>query len=355
MRLLAISLVALASLLAPAGQTAWASEPVRVLWLLRSSAGAEETAIALQNEAGVPVDISFADVRAGSPEDIIIAAKRAIAFDEADLIFGLSLFDIEVLGGNQMLRQIPLKSLGTERSRSLFVTESLRGVARGSERDAESALALPLSLSAPMLCFDRDRTGFLGDFRPGIVELAYGKISQRLAFPDPRYDSAGRSALVSIFSASGGVNEGWYLFEELDRSIKQYSPNAYRACLDVVDGQAEVGFSSLVVADLLEGKAPRLGFQILDQAALVPVSFAAALDNGRPELSDTATEVLRWLLGVGLDRQLDALQRQLESRGMRYDVWQMAKPQGAMEYLPGEQLVNEWSARYDYKSGRSLR
>ncbi len=194
-RPLVTALIALTWLILAAGHGVRAQEGVRILWL-RDLDRAEETVAELQESTGIPIEILFYGLRTGSAEEVIIAVKRAITRDKVDLIFGLTLFDVEVLAGNRMLGAIPLRQTGVRRSRALYVTGSLRD----PDGDPDIVRAVPLTLSAPMLCYDRERVGYLEDIRPSVIELAYGKLSQSLAVPDPRYDGRACSVLIGVRS-----------------------------------------------------------------------------------------------------------------------------------------------------------
>ncbi len=123
--------------------------------------------------------------------------------------------------------------------------------------------------------------------------------------------------------------------------------------MKVSKGQAEIGITSLDVTAALEGSAPRLGLQVLGEGALVPVTFAAArdLDFGQP-LREEVIKVLRWVVSNRIKRQIRELSDQLSDRNLQYDASARAYPKGALEFLPGEQLANEWSARYEHKSSQ---
>jgi len=228
MRPLAALLLA-ATVLALAAGGARAAEPVRILWIQYLGAGPEAPGRGLPAEiaeaTGLEVRLEvLRDVPPMGGEALFIAEKAA--YGGFDLVFGLTLEDVDLLAQSGLIGEVPLERLGPRLSRALYVSDPVRVTPTRRPYDPDSVLGVPLEVSAPLICYDREAAGHVEKFETSIELLAYGKLSRRLAMPDPRRDAVGRAALLSAFDAAGGVREGWSLVEQLDRAVEVYTPGA---------------------------------------------------------------------------------------------------------------------------------
>lgn len=356
MRPLAAVLLA-ATILALAAAGARSAEPVRILWIQYLGAAPEAPGAGLPGEIAeaTGLEVRLEVIREVPPmggEALFLAEKAA--YGGFDLVFGLTLADVDPLARNGLIGEVPLKALGPPRSRALYVSDPVRETPTRRAYDPDNVLAVPLEVSAPLVCYDREAAGHVEKFETSVELLAYGKLSQRLAMPDPRRDPVGRAVLLSAFAAAGGVREGWSLVEQLDRVVELYTPGAFEACRAVEEGRAEIGFTSLHFAELVR-REPRLGLRPLAGGALVPIHFAAALSRKGAPPGDAAARVLRWVVEHHVGRQLDLIARRLAREGLDSDIHARAAPEGVYEYLPVEDLVGEWSARYDFRAQQMKR
>ncbi len=329
---------------------------LRILWVQDARGSTrDDTAVnfaeMLEEQMGISSEVFFVGVQPGRVDQLLVAVQRH-SFLGVDLVLGLTQSQIRVLEDFKALREISLSQIGFGEFQALALPAS--GSASGSLRQSQDpgrALGIPIELSLPVVCYDREQLGHLADYSPSILEISYGKVAGRVAMSDPRFDTVGRAVLLSSFMDAGGISGGWELVQQLDSFVDRYAATHWASCEAVAKGSADLGFTQLASAEVIANRWPRLGIQALRDGLFVPVYFAAAMQE--PAAEEWVIEkVLNWLAHDYLSREFDALRSVAERENLDYSVETVMKLSSALDYFPTADLVNEWSARYDFKSER---
>jgi hypothetical protein len=293
------------------------------------------------------VQVLIREVRQVS--ELFLVVRDALERDRADLIFGLTLSQVQLLATQSLLQPIAGREIETKFSRYLYVSPSAKANSRLFSSD--QIIAAPINVTFAAVCYDKRNVQvarMMERQKLSIEDIATGRDIARVAFPDPRFDPVGRAVLLSAF-LNLNVHSGWSLIEALDAKVDSYARSYSPSCSEVdsesKEKRVDVAFTTVDTAAELRLRNPLLGSALLSDAIPVSDLFAAVLRN-RPSIDSSVdvavTRVFAQLTGTLLERQKVAL---LPNFSLD---WLYGFERG-VAYRTG-QTVDEWAARYDNKS-----
>lgn len=351
---MARSIVVVVSFACSHADIAAAADSVRVLWLKNPDFldGPDprrqlDSFLAMTRQFDQKIEVEAREVR--GPSDLFLAVKVA----DADLIFGLTLTQVQFLANGGLLQPVGSRDIDTRISRFLYISPSNRRSGLPYDVAPDQIIAAPINVTLAVVCFDQTKgraSGIRKGDRPSLEEIAAGKGVDRIAFPDPRLDPVGRAVLLSAF-ASSNLHSGWGTVEMLDSKVDSYSRSNSQGCEEVESstksGEVYASFTTLDAAKQFAGRDSKWSFVLPREPIVVPNLFAV-VGRDKPAPDGNLVRLYGRLTSALLERQIKEGSLAEFAPLLSDDLKSSGK--GLFTYKSSGQIVDEWAARYDSKS-----
>jgi hypothetical protein len=350
---LALCMTSIAILLT-ASLDVWAADAVKVLWIKTRESGSAEAAFQLVASAtgtltGIKIETSVREVQ--QPGEIFLAVQEAIGHVRANLVFGLTSSQTQLLAEADVLQPFSSEKIKAPFSSSLyFLKSSLR-----SERvfpGSEDILAVPIDVTLTGVCYnnrDPQITHLFSGDPPTIKQIAGNNSVEHINISDPRVDPVGRAVLLS---AVRDLNTGWYLFEGLDRKVDFYNKSYISSCINITDKSGDIGFTTVDALDMMGARDDRISVIPLRGGAPIASLFAGVLRrswDGNEDVVRVYAQMTKSLL----ENRISALIDRVRTRFTSFDFPKFAfydAMNNILSYRSTSQIVDDWAARYDHKT-----
>ena len=132
--------------------------PVRILWMQTAetrelSRSFADVASGVGADSGRKVEILTSEFASGKISDLYIEIQKSLG-KGIELIFGLTLSQVQFLANNGMLRPVPSRDIKLPFSRSLYISASRAGSGSLDSAGRDEIIATPINVTLPVLCFD---------------------------------------------------------------------------------------------------------------------------------------------------------------------------------------------------------
>jgi ABC-type Fe3+ transport system substrate-binding protein len=350
------SLTMIAAAIALVSSVANAAE-IRALWIKRpETQQLLESFIATTSQSSLPdrrVEVLIREVRQVS--ELFLAVRDALERDRADLIFGLTLSQVQFLANAGLLQPFASGEIKARFSRSLYVSPPNRKF--NLDGPSDQVIAAPINVTLAAICYDK-RNERIARTMEGqtlsLEDIATNKRIERIGFPDPRTDPAGRGVLLSAFLSSN-VHSGWSLFEMLDAKIGSYTRSNSFSCAEVnsesTTKNVDVAFTTVDAAGMVARDNPWLASPLLREAIPVSNVFAAILRDRSSDSDGAVIRAYAQLTDTLLEKQIRTdLRKNLTRDAYSSLLATLYDARDIFFYRSSGQIVDEWAARYDHKS-----
>lgn len=290
-------------------EIATAADSIRVLWVKNPDFQGPDTRRlfdsfrAMTGQFDQQIEVEAREVRESS--DLFLAVKVS----NADLIFGLTLTQVQFLAHGGLLQPVGSRDIETRISRSLYISPS--NTRSGVQYDVapDQIIAAPINVTLAVVCFDQTKgraSGIRKGDRPSLEEIAAGRGVDRIAFPDPRLDPVGRAVLLSAFESSD-LHSGWGTIGMLDSKVDSYSRSNAQGCAEVESssksGEVYASFTTLDAAKPFTGRDSKWSFVLPREPIVVPNLFAV-VGRDKPTPEGNLVRLYGRLTSALLERQI---------------------------------------------------